>query len=146
MKVILTADVAKIGRRHEVKEVSDGYARNFLIGKGLAVPATGEHLAKLQADRKNAEAKKNAEVASIKGELEKLAGLKLLVKRDANEEGVLFAALKPQEIVRELAAKGVSLPVEYLKIPKSLKELGDFEIPIEAKEAGKGTLYLSVVK
>jgi len=147
MKVILLTDVAKIGRRNEVKEVSDGYARNFLLKKGFAIPAATGEVAKLEHEKSSIEKKRQEEIRQVRLELEKLPGVKLIISRPASPEGALFSALKTTDIARELASNhGISIAAEYIKNPAPFKAIGDFEVAVDAREAGKGTLYLSIVR
>src|ERR1043166_1864500 len=99
MKIILLDDVAKVGRRGEVRDVSDGYARNFLIPKKLALSATAGNLQNLEHIKKQQDAK----AGRIKGEADtlrqRIEGTMYEEKRQASEEGKLFGSVTAQDLV-----------------------------------------------
>lgn len=102
MKVILLKDVGGVGRRFEVKDVSDGFARNQLIPRGLAEPAAPGSIATLAArkERKNDEKRLGAEL--LAKNISALNGKTVTIVRKVNERGHLFAKIKPEEITRAI--------------------------------------------
>lgn len=131
MKVILLKDVPKIGRRYEIKEVSDGYARNFLLKNKLGEIATDamikkmdEEKKKMHADRLNREARVNEHIAAISKE-------PIVIESKANEEGHLFAGIKKEEVLKLIIKKGADIKSDELDMDKPLKEVGVHEISIK---------------
>jgi len=130
MKVILLDDVANVGRRGEVRDVSDGYARNFLIPKKLALTATPGNLKNLaqiktQQDTKAQRIKGDAEVLAVR-----IEGLVYEVTRQASEEGKLFGSVTAQDIADFLAGRGVDIERRRLHLDEPIKALGETVVPV----------------
>lgn len=98
MKVVLLKDVAKVGRKDEIKEISDGYALNFLIPRGLAVQATAQKVAEVQKRRAAEGLAKEVHTGEIISILKKVNGTRVVMKAKANEQGHLFKALRKEDI------------------------------------------------
>ncbi|MEI6296089.1 MAG: 50S ribosomal protein L9 [bacterium] len=144
MKIILTKDVPKVGRRFEILEVSDGYARNFILKNKLGEIATSEVINKMDAQKKkNEEARKQREKEVIL-KLESVASLGLSINAKVNKEGHLFAGIKKDDIYKLVTEKGVEIKDEELIFDKPIKEVGDYDIVVKIGE--KNTKFkLSVV-
>ncbi|QZA33006.1 50S ribosomal protein L9 [Hydrogenibacillus sp. N12] len=124
MKVIFTADVPGQGKKGEVKTVADGYARNYLFPRRLAIPATEENLKRLEEARAReaeAEARRKAEAEALKAALERLT-LRLPVK--AGTGGKLFGAVTAERIAEALRAQGLSVDKRRLEMKEPLRTLG----------------------
>ncbi|MEK7585258.1 MAG: 50S ribosomal protein L9 [Patescibacteria group bacterium] len=129
MKVILLKDVAKIGKRYEVKEISSGHARNFLIPNGLALLASETNLNKL----KSLKSEHDSKLAKSKGEVvamvKALAGATITIQGKANEQGHLFRGVDSAALSAAVKGeKGLDLPAEWLELERPLKAVGDYEI------------------
>lgn len=135
MKVILKRDVAKVGRKNEVKEVADGYARNSLIPQGLAVLATAENLAKVK-DWKKGRDEVGAKVDSIFKALQTALGDKpMSLKQKAGPEGQLFAGLRDKDVAEFLTQQiGLAVKPEWVILPKPLKSIGEHKITLRKDE------------
>lgn len=146
MKVILLADVGKVGQRGTVQEVADGFALNFLVARGLAVQATPEKLAEHAARAKReGEAKASAE-ASLRLAIESLEGARIETNVRASEKGGLFKAIGPAEIAKLVSAqKQIRLPEEAVPKDTHIKMTGEHQILIRAAGAA-ATLTLVVAK
>jgi large subunit ribosomal protein L9 len=146
MKVILLDDVTKVGRRGEVREVSDGYARNFLIPKKLALSATQGNLKNLEHIKKQAEAKADR----VKSDAEELrAQIEALVyeeRRQASEEGKLFGSVTAQDVVDFLASRGVKVDRKRLTLDEPIKALGDFSVSMRLHPDVTAQLRVNVVR
>jgi len=131
MKVILLQDVAKIGRRHTVVEVPDGYALNQLIPKRLAEPATPQNLRKIE--RKNAEksAATEAGVSRFADAVAALEGQPLVIIMEANEQGHLFQQVHEKDVIEAARAKGVVLEPGAVVFAAPIKEVGTHTIPLK---------------
>ncbi len=130
MKVILLDDVTKVGRRGEVRDVSDGYARNFLIPKKLALSATAGNLKNLDHIRKQQEGK----AARIKTDAESLRdrieALRFEQQRQASEEGKLFGSVTSQDIHEFLQANGFVVERRRILLEEPLKTLGEHLVTV----------------
>jgi large subunit ribosomal protein L9 len=146
MKVILLDDVTKVGRRGEVREVSDGYARNFLIPKKLALSATQGNLKNLEHIKKQAEAKADR----VKGDAEGLrAQIEALVyeeRRQASDEGKLFGSVTAQDVVDFLASRGVKVDRKRLTLDEPIKALGEFSVSMRLHPDVTAQLRVNVVR
>ncbi len=132
MKVILTKDVRKIGKRNEIKEINDGYARNFLIPQGLAVEATDRKIAEVQRTTMVTELEKNVQADLLKKNLEQLANITITLKEKGNASGHLFSSIHKKEIIEALHKQAhIDINEEYLIIEKPIKELGESIIQVQ---------------
>jgi large subunit ribosomal protein L9 len=144
MKVILLRDVARIGRRYEIKEVPSGHALNFLIPKKLAEVATPENVKRVHATKsKHAEDDASNERDFLSA-LEVLGGNIPLMEVHANAQGHLFKGIKAEDIVEALGKKGITLMREWIQLSHPLKSLGDHEIPMALRDT-RGTFTLRLI-
>ena len=146
MKVILLDDVSKVGRRGEVREVSDGYARNFLIPKKLALSATAGNLKNLdhikkQADDKAARVKSDAE--ALRSRIEALTYEE---KRQASEKGKLFGSVTSQDIVDFLDRSGIKVERRRVHLDEPIKALGETAVPVRLHQDVTAQLRVNVVR
>ena len=123
MKVVFIQDVPKIGKIDEIKEVSEGYARNFLFARNLAVPATPQMLADIQARKnkkiKNAEEELKEEQATAA----RLDGWEITLTEKTNASGALYAAVTPQKIADSLKKSGFVIDKNQIQV-KPIKQVG----------------------
>lgn len=131
MKVILNADVAKLGKKYDVKDVSDGHALNMLIPKGVVEVATPSALKRLELKKKELEAARIRQEEVISKSLKSIHGKTFEMKSKVNEKGHLFAAIHLDEVSALIKSKtNVELPSTYLKSAKPIKEAGDHDITV----------------
>lgn len=129
MKVILKADVKALGKKGQVFEVSDGYARNFLFPKGLAVEATSGNLSDLASKKANEEKKKEKEKQDAQALAEKLKALSVEIITKSGEGGRLFGSVTNKEIAEALKAKfGIDVDRRKLELKEPIKALGTFNV------------------
>lgn len=146
MKVILLEDVSKVGRRGEVRDVSDGYARNFLIPKKLALGATAGNLKNLEHIKKQAVAKADrakADAEAVRAQIEALAYEE---RRQASEEGKLFGSVTSQDLVDFLAKHGVKMERRRVQLDEPIKTLGETSVPVRLHAEVTAQLRVSVVR
>ncbi len=130
MQVILIQNVAGIGKIDDIKEVSEGYARNFLFAKNLAIPVTKQVLADLKA-RQNRKAKDGeVELRQQQSVADKLEGYEVLLKERVGAAGNLYASVGPQKIVEALAGKGFKINKDQILL-KPIKEPGQYPAKIK---------------
>ena len=132
MQVILKQSVAKLGKKFETLEVSDGYAMNYLFPQGLAERATPARIARLDADREATRAGDEARRAEIKEKLETLRanGFTMAVKADVS--GHLYKKIHEADIALLLAeAHGIVLRKESITIPSAITQIGEYDVAVQ---------------
>lgn len=146
MKVILKADIKGVGRKDEVINASDGYARNFLLPKNLAVEANNDNMAKLKAKQNAAQYQKNQEKEEAMRVADKLTKILLKVKVKAGENGKIFGGVSAKEIAQELE-KEYKIKVDKKKIDlkETIKTLGTQVVEIKLFEGVIGKLKVDVI-
>ena len=144
MKVILLRDVAKIGKRHEVVNVPDGYALNKLIPKGDAQAATPDNLKRVTNMRTKGALDKAAELSSIKGMVDGLADAPLTVPMQANEQGHLFQSVHAEDVAKASELRGVRLPKEMITIAAPIKTTGSHTVTVKS-QGQSFTLVINVI-
>jgi large subunit ribosomal protein L9 len=144
MKVILRDNVAKVGKKFEIVNVSDGYALNFLIPKKLAEVATPESERRIEAARARSEAEMaeaESESASLIGELN---GQRAVLKRPANEQGHLFSKIHEDDVAEAIESSlGKKVSTNLIAIDNPIKEVGEYEVSLESGSA-KGSITIVV--
>ena len=130
MKVILLDDVATVGRRGEVRDVSDGYARNFLIPKKLALSASAGNLKNLEHIKQQADSKANRIKGDAQGLQQRIEALTYEERRQASEEGKLFGSVTAQDIVDFLTGRGVVIERRRLSLDEPIKALGETTVTV----------------
>lgn len=131
MKVILLKNVEKLGKKGEVKNVADGYARNFLIPNKLAALATKSELAKLEEQKKIETEKAEEELKFYQEIANQIDGLELEIPAKVAEEGKLFGAVTDSQIAEKLKEKNFEIKKEQIKLESPIKEIGEHEATIE---------------
>ncbi|MFA6520276.1 MAG: 50S ribosomal protein L9 [Candidatus Paceibacterota bacterium] len=146
MRVIFLQDVPRVGKRHDIKEVNDGYVMNFLIPRKLAEIATPKAVADLEKRKKNIEIEREVQEDLLMKNLEEIKGKVLTIKAKADEKGHLFKGIHTKEIVEEMKKQNhADISAEFIILEKPLKEIGEFEIPIEIKHK-KSSFKLIILK
>lgn len=136
MKVILLKDVRNVGRHSDVKEVADGFARNFLLPKKLACPATAEKIAELEASRARREAEIKKEEEQLDAKITALRGKTATVAARATEKGGLFKVVSAKEIsvaIRE--QHSLEIPEAAVHFSEPVKTVGEHVIELCGKSA-----------
>ncbi len=146
MKVILKADIKGVGKKDEVVNASDGYARNFLFPKNLAVEANNENMSKLKAKQDSAKYQKGVEKEKAIEVADKLSKILLKIKVKAGENGKIFGGVSAKEIAQELS-KEYKIEVDKKKIDlkETIKTLGVHNVDIKLFEGVIGKLRIDVI-
>ena len=147
MKVILKADVRGKGKKGQMIEVAEGYARNFLMPKGLAVLATADAVNTMRLQEK-AKAKADAEAKAAATEIaEKLKGLQVKVPSKGGEGGKLFGAVTGREIAAALKEQhGVDIDSKKLVLDEPIKSFGSYQVKAKLGFEISGTVYVIVTE
>lgn len=145
MKVILKADIKGVGKKDQVINASDGYARNFLFPKNLAVEANNENMAKLKSKNESVAFKKETEKAAAQEIANKIEKLSLTMKVKAGENGKIFGGVTAKEIA-DVLKKDYSIDVDKKKINlnETIKNLGSFNVEMKLYEGVIANLKLHV--
>lgn len=146
MKVILLDDVAKLGRRGEVRDVSDGYARNFLIPKKLALGASAGNLKNLEHIKQQQDSKALRIKGDAEGLQQRIEALTYEERRQASEEGKLFGSVTAQDLVDFLGTHGIKIERRRIQLDEPIKTLGETTIPIRLHADITAQLKISVVR
>jgi large subunit ribosomal protein L9 len=146
MKVILLDDVAKLGRRGEVRDVSDGYARNFLIPKKLALSASAGNLKNLVHIKNQQESKAERIKGDAQGLQQRIEALTFEERRQASEEGKLFGSVTSQHIADFLDRHGVKVERRRIHLDEPIKTLGETMVPVRLHADITAQLKVSVIR
>ncbi len=130
MEVILKEDVANLGLRGEVVKVADGYGRNFLLPRKLAMQATAANKAVIEQMKSSAARRSATEKAQAEELVTKLEPLVLSFTRKSGEAGHLFGSVTSADIAAELAAQGFEIDRRKIQLGEPLKSVGDFKVAI----------------
>jgi len=131
MKVLLTQDVKKIGKKGEILEVKEGYARNFLFPNSLAVEASGGALKQIEEGKKAADRKKAKEKEEALSLAEKLKALTLTLRHKAGDEGRLFGSITSAEIAEALKQKGHDIDKKKIVLDDPIRLVGEYSVKIK---------------
>ena len=146
MKVILKADIKGVGKKDEIINASDGYARNFLLPKNLAVEANAENMGKLKAKQASNAYKKSQEKEEAEKVADKLSKILVKIKVKAGANGKIFGGVSSKEIAENLE-KQYQIKVDKKKIDlkDTIKTLGTFNVDIKLFEGVIGTVKIDVL-
>lgn len=131
MKVILLQDVDKIGKKYEIKEVKDGYARNFLIPKGLAKLATKEVLLWLETQKEIEGQKAEEELKKIQEIASAVDDQEIIISVRTGDQDQLFESITAQKISEKLKEAGFNIKKSQIDLPNPIKESGEFPVKIK---------------
>jgi large subunit ribosomal protein L9 len=131
MEIILREHVENLGRRGEVVKVADGYARNFLLPRKLALPANQANMKIVERQRKIAEVKELAERSVAEAYAVRLAHADIVIARRVGENATLYGSVTAADIADDLKAKGFEVDKRKIGLDEPLKQLGEFIVPIK---------------
>ena len=146
MKVILLDDVTKVGQRGEVRDVSDGYARNFLIPKKLALSATAGNLKNLEHIKKQQDAKADRLKADAEALRAKIEALVYEQRRQASEEGKLFGSVTSQDVADFLGMRGIPIERRRITLEEPIKALGEHVVSMRLHQDVTAQLRVNIVR
>lgn len=146
MKVILTSDVEKIGNLGDVIEVKNGFARNYLLPRQLAVEHNAHNLSLMERRRKKHQQKLELEKLAAAEQKQKLEGVAITIRKKAGENDVLFGSVTTAEIEKELADKGFSVEKKKIHLDEPIKRLGDFTARIKLFQGVEAAIAITVRK
>ena len=146
MKVILRKDSEKLGRVSEVVSVKDGYARNYLIPRGVAYEATDGNLRQLEEEKKQQSRrtdKEHVHAETLAANLEKIS---ITIKMKVGEEEKLFGSVTAQMIADALIEKEITLDKRQIELEEPLKALGIYDVPVKLSSGVSGKIKVWIVR
>ena len=131
MKVILEQDFESLGFEGDTVEVARGYARNYLVPKGIAVEATKANLKTLEMRKDKIIAKRMKDKAEAERVKEKISGVTVKIKQKAGAEGKLYGSVTTRDVAQELEKEGIVVDRRKIDFDEPIKSLGEFDVPIK---------------
>lgn len=144
--MILLKDVPKIGKKFEVKEVKDGYARNFLIAKDLAKPATEEALKWLEVQREITEKKAEEDLKKSQDLASSMDEMELTISVKVGDKDELFEAINAKKISEKLKEQSLNIDKEQIDLKEPIKELGEFPVKIKFEHNLESEIRVIVIR
>lgn len=145
MKVILLQDIKNVGKKEEIINANDGYARNYLFPKKLAIEATKDNLMKLQAKKTSEANKKQAEIEANKKIAEKLEKTTLVIRAKAGANGKIFGGITSKEVSEALKSEcNIEIDKKKIVLKETIKNLGEFSAEIKFGDGVNCKLALNV--
>lgn len=131
MEVILRDHVDNLGRRGEIVKVADGYARNYLLPRKLALVATEGNKRQVERERAKLDAKEAEERRVVEGVAAKLANVEVVIARRVGDTEALYGSVTASDIAESLAARGFSIDRRMLQLGDPIKRVGEVEVPLK---------------
>lgn len=146
MEVILRDHVENLGRRGEVVKVADGYARNYLLPRSLALPATDANKKRIERERKVVEARELEERGAAEAIATRLGALEIAIARKVGDNDQLYGSVTNADIAEALAAKGFEIDRRKILLADPLKSIGETSVPVKLHRDVTAQLKVAVVK
>jgi large subunit ribosomal protein L9 len=145
MKVILKSDVKDLGNIGEVVNVKDGFARNFLVPKGLAVEASTKNVKVFEHEKKKIQEMARKVKAGAAGLAERISAAKITIKAKAGEEDRLFGSVTSMDIADALKAEGIEIDKKKIQLDEPIKRVGEYTVAIKLHSDVSAQLNVQVV-
>jgi large subunit ribosomal protein L9 len=146
MEVILREHVEHLGRRGDVVKVADGYARNFLLPRKLALPVTEQNKRQIDREKKVADQREAEERSAAEAIAKHLAGLDVVIARRVGETDTLYGSVTAMDIAEALHAQKFEVDRRKIQLDEPLKQVGEFEVPVKLHREVTGHVKVKVVK
>jgi len=146
MELILRDDVDKVGRRGDVVKVKDGYARNFLLPRGLGMPVNAANKAMIDKEKKAHEARLAKEKAEFESLAARIGGLRFVAPRKVGENEVLYGSVTAGDIAEFLKAKGIEIDKRKVQLDEPIKHLGEHDVKVKLHPEVLASVRLLVTK
>ena len=130
VKVVLRQDVDHLGDRGQIVNVAPGYARNYLIPKGLAYTATEGNLQVLELEKRAWTRREAKDAEEARGLAQRISGVQITVTKRAGENGLLYGSVTSSEIAELLAAQGVAVDRRKIRLDDPIKQVGEYKVPV----------------
>ncbi len=146
MEIILREDVQHLGKAGEVVKVKDGYARNYLLPKGLAYPATDANKKRIAFEAQRIAQQRAAEKTAAETEASQIAAVELAFAVKVGEEDKLYGSVTASDIQRRLEELGIHVDKRKVDLPEPIRELGDFRVGIKLHPDVRPEIRVTVAK
>jgi large subunit ribosomal protein L9 len=146
MEIILREHVENLGRRGDVVKVADGYARNYLLPRKLALTVTESNRKQIERERKIVEARETEERQTAEALVSRLAQTEIVVARRVGEKDALYGSVTTADIAEGLAAKGLEIERRRIHLAEPIKQLGEFMVPVRLHRDVTADVKVLVVK
>jgi large subunit ribosomal protein L9 len=145
MEIILREHVDNLGRRGEIVKVADGYARNYLLPRKLALPVTPGNRKQVERERAKFETQESEERKVAEAMAGRLDGLEVVIARKVGETEALYGSVTTGDIAEALAAKGFEVDRRKLQLADAIKRIGDVDVPVKLHRDVTATVKVKVV-
>ena len=146
IKVLLKNDEPSLGQGGEVVRVRPGFARNFLLPRGLAVPATAGNLARVEDLKRQVASQAKQELEQANAAAAQIATASVTIARAVGDEGKMYGSVTTKDIEDAFATAGVKIDRKKIVLADAIKAIGSYEIPIKLHASVNGTLKVNVIK
>jgi large subunit ribosomal protein L9 len=146
MEIILRDHVDNVGKRGDIVKVANGYARNYLLPRNLALPATEANKQRIQRERKIVEAREGEERVAAEALAERLVALDLQIARKVGDNDTLYGSVTNSDIADLLKEKGFDIDRRKILLPDAIRALGESLVPVKLHRDVTAQLKVSVVK
>src|SRR5512143_4144756 len=146
MELILREDVEKLGHRGDVVKVTDGYARNFLLPRGLGMPVTAVNKAMIEKEKKAHLARLAKEKAEFDALAERIGGLRFVAPRKVGENDALYGSVTSGDVAEFLKTKGIEIDKRKVHLDEPIKHLGEHEVKVRLHPEVTASVRLLVTK
>ncbi|HVC21232.1 MAG TPA: 50S ribosomal protein L9 [Vicinamibacterales bacterium] len=146
MEVILREHVDNLGQRGQVVKVADGYARNYLLPRKLALPATDGNKKRIERERRIFEAREQEEKQAAEGLAARLTATECVIARKVGETETLFGSVTSADVAEYLASKGFEIDRKKIQLHEPIKQLGEFDVPIRLHREVTAHVKVQVVR
>ncbi len=146
MQIVLKEDIDKLGRRGEIVKVADGYARNYLLPLGKALPATAGNLKVIEREKRRYVVRLTKEKEENQALAGKIQALSLTLVRKVGESDVLYGSVTSGDVAESLSKEGIVVDKRRIQLPEPIKSLGIYTIPIRLHPEVTAEVKVWVVK
>ena len=144
MKIILRQDMDPLGLEGDTVNVAKGYARNYLIPKGIALEANNQNIKLMEMQRKKIEVKRIKKKESAEKIKEQITDLVINISQKVGEEEKLYGSVTSMDIAEQMEKKGISIDRRKIVLDKPIKSLGEFDVPIKIHPEVTGSIKVVV--
>jgi large subunit ribosomal protein L9 len=145
MKIVLTQDRDTLGLEGDIVDVANGYARNYLIPKGIALEANKQNIKLMEMQKKKIEAKRFKAREDAEKVKEKMTDVVITISQKAGEENKLYGSVTSMDIASQLEKQGIAIDRRKIALDKPIKTLGEFDVPVKLYPEVTGSLRVVVI-